>query len=52
MGKAGCLVALTRSLVPCSTWLGLEEAGVTGEDSKSWPHIPFLGLLSFTSSSV
>lgn len=52
--RAGCLVPLVWSLVHCSRWLRLEEAGAIGEDSMPWhtATCSSLGLLSFMSSSV
>lgn len=36
--RVGCLVPLVWSLVHCSRWLRLEEAGAIGEDSMPWQH--------------
>lgn len=36
--RSDCLVPLVWSLVHCSRWLRLEEAGAIGEDSMPWQH--------------
>lgn len=45
--RADCLVPLAWSLVHCSRWLRLEEAGAIGEDSMSWHAIFHVFLSEF-----
>ena len=50
--RIGCLVPLAWSLVHCSRWLRLEEAGAMSPHAVAPATCPSLGLLSFMSSSV